>query len=803
MLRFVQDLGYAVRTLARRPALVVVAALSLGLGAGANATVFSLLNTLLLQPPTATAPERLLRIEPGNSNLVSVPNFRDLLPHSVISAYAAYGTMRLDLGRAPETRSVVGMMLSSNLFDVVGARTAQGRAFDAQAHAPQQNARVVIVSDRLWRARSDGFEGLGSAIFLNGQPFTVIGVLAPNFRPLTGALRPDVYVPISSALAPDIGERRAPMLTLIARITPGATLDQVASAFAAESRRLEAAFPDVNKQFGNRPLVVPVSGLASLQGRSAPQGLYVIVAAPFVLVGLVLLIACANVAALLLAHGLSRRREIGIRLALGAGRRDLVRMLLTESLLLSVAGALIGLMLTVWVMSAIAGIRLPNVPDAMELGLTFDTSLWVYLAGLILATTLICSLFPARQALRQVVIDALNTDSAGQRIHGRLSLRRALVVVQVSVAALLVFLSVVCLQSLRSVIEVAPGFDVDAGIVARLDLDPVRYTPSQVRLTAERLSERIAQVPGITAVSYANIVPLGGDSSIAFPIGDARPGANGPETNVTNVGPDYFKTMGIPFVRGREFIPADRDGAPLVAIANEALAQALFGSGNPIGRRVRRHADAPDYEIVGIVRNSKYQFLSEAPRPLLYVPYLQSGGRLMLHARAVGQPALLVAAVRAAITGTDAALMPDVRTLRDVTSQEFTMRRAGTALLGALGIVGLLLSIVGLYGLVAHTVSQRTSEFGIRIALGAQSGSILWAVIGDSVRLTVVGIVIGLGIAFAVIRPLGFLFADASPTDFATLVPVALTFIMVSLVASFEPAWRAVRIDPLVALRRD
>ena len=393
--------------------------------------------------------------------------------------------------------------------------------------------------------------------------------------------------------------------------------------------------------------------------------------------------------------------------------------------------------------------------------------------------------------------------AGGQRVRRRLSLRRALVISEVAVSALLLVVSFVFLRSLWSVANTAPGFDVDSGIVARVELNPVRYPPERARLFAEQLMERAALLPGVTAASLANVVPLGGDSNLAYPLSDITPDVNGPETNITNVGPDYFRAMNIPLVRGREFTAADRTGSQPVVVVNEALAHALFAGRDPIGRRVRLNPNAPYHEVVGVVRNSKYQFLSEDARPLLYFPYLQAGGRLMLHVRAAGAPVAVVPAIRGLISELDKTLLADVRPLKDVASQEFTMRRAGAALLGLLGSVGLVLAIVGLYGLIAHTVAERTPEIGIRAALGAQRLSILWTVLRDGLRLTGIGTLVGLAIAILITRPFAFLLAGVSAADPTAIAAVAGLFAVISALACLGPAMRALRVDPLIALRQE
>jgi len=794
----IQDLIYAARSLRKAPGLVAVVVLTLALGIGVNTTVFNLLNLMLLAPPTALEPDRLVRIEPGNGNQISYLNFRDMAGSPAFAGMALTTGASLNWRNGDAVEPVPAMALSANYFQLLGVHTWLGRTFTLDDAAPD----VVVLSYEFWRRRFASDRGiLGRTVNLNGRPFTVTGVMARGYRAAMGALIPQMFVPVSPAVSDGMEDRRSGTFSVVARLAPGMGREQAQAAFTSMAQALEKAYPNENRSFGRPAFVVPLSGLGSLQSRNSQPQFWIGLAAPFVVMGLLLAIACANVAGVMLARGAMRQREIAIRLALGASRRRVVRMLVADSLLLSLAGAAGGLVLTAWATPLLSRIQLPNTPPLPAVTLEMDARLGLYTLAVALGTCLFCGLIPARRSTRPQILPWLKkTALEGAGGGGR---RRVLVAGQVAVSTLLLVVCLLFLRSLWYIGTIHPGFDIDRGITAKVAPERGNFTTEQAYAAAEELVRRVKSLPGVEGASFASLIPLGGDSVGGETELKDRPDYRGPMIQYSNVGPEYFRTMGIRVARGREFQEADRKGAPAVAVVNETFARLAFPEGGALGKLVRAQTGRPEpwREIVGIVADNKYAFYAEGPTPQMFSPFLQTGGRVFLQVRTAGAPAGSSGAVRRAIAEMDHSLVADVRTTRDAASLEFALRRLSTALLAAMGALGLLLAMIGLYGVLAWEVSRRTAEIGIRMALGASEGRVRLLVLRKTLLLVGAGIGAGIGIAMVATLPLRSFLAGVSTADPLTMGGVAGLLAVVSVAASWFPVRRATRIDPIVALR--
>ncbi|HEV3197286.1 MAG TPA: ABC transporter permease [Bryobacteraceae bacterium] len=800
----IEDLSYAARSLRKTPGLVAVVVLTLALGIGVNTTLFNLLNSMVLAPPTALAPDRLVRIEPGNGNRISYRNFLDMGSSPAFVGMALSSGTTLNWRRGDVVEQVPAMSLSANFFALAGTPAWLGRTFSAEEAAPERNPAVVVLSYDFWKRRFDADRGvIGRTIDLNGRPFTIIGVMGHGYNVVMGAMNTQMFVPIGPAVSPGLEDRRSFGFSVVARLAPGVGRAQAGAAFTAMARPIEAAYPNENTSFGNPAFVVPVYGLGGLENRQSHPEFFIGLAAPFVVVGLLLLIACANVAGVMLARGAMRQREIAIRLALGASRARVVRMLLADSLLLSALGTAGGLLLTAWISPLIAQIRIPNTPTLPPFELQMDPRMALYTLAVVVATSVFCGLIPARQSTSPQILAWLKrTNLQGSSGGG---MRRLLVGGQVAASALLLVVCLLFLRSLLYIGSVDPGFDIDHGITAKVAPEQKSFTPEQSHAVAEELARRMQALPGVQSASFASLVPLGGDSVGGDVLLQDRPDFRGPMIQFSNVGPGYFRTMRIEVRRGREFQPSDRKGAPAVAIVNQSFARLLFPNGDALGKLVRPQTANPEpwREIVGVVADNKYAFYSEAPSPQLFTPFLQTGGRIFLQARTAGAPAGSIEAVRRTIAEFDKSLVADVRTTRDATSLEFALRRLSTALLAAMGVLGLVLSMIGLYGVLSWEVSRRTAEIGIRMALGASPRRVRRLVFRNALAPVGLGAGCGIGAAMLVTLPMHSFLAGVTHSDPLTIGSVTVLLMLVSLAASWFPVRRATRIDPMAALRNE
>ncbi len=799
------DLHYAARGLRKHPELLVITALSLGLGIGVNTTLFNVFNIIVLQKPTAVESNRIVRIEPGNSNGISYLDYRDLPGGAAFTGMAITSNTVLNVRIGNDIQQVPGLAVSGNFFEVLGVNPYMGRAFNAEESIPERDPRVAVLSYDFWQRHLHGDGGdLGKTLTLNGRPFTVIGILARDYRAGMGFQVPEIYVPVSPTVAPNLGERGHATFQLLARLAPGVTRQQAEASFTASAQALEAAWPVENKEFGRPAWAIPAFGPASLQGRASPPEFFIGLAVPFVILGLLLLIACANVAGVLLARGAGRRHELAVRLALGASRGRLIGTLLAESLLLSAFGAAGGLLLTAWLAPLLSQIRIPNTPPLPSLPILADFNLVLYTLSIALLTGLMCGLIPALQSTRLNITPGLRQNPL---LRGRKRLRSLMVVGQVAASALLLVTCLLFLRSLLYIGTVNPGFDMQHLLTAKITPIQGGLTQAQNDRFAVQVTERLDAIPGIVSVSYASLIPLGGDSVGSQAKLKDRLEWRSPMILLSNVGPRYFGTMGIPLLRGREFLANDRRGSPPVVIVNEAFVKLAFPDGNALGKLVRAptsNSPEPWREIVGVVADNKYEFLGEQPRPQFFLPFLQmGGGRLILQARTAGPPALSIAAVKRAIAEQDGSVLAEVQTTKDATSLEFVLRKISTMVLAALGALGVLLAMIGLYGVLSWDVSRRTAEIGIRMALGASRAAVRRMVLRDGLILVGAGVGLGIGAAMLLMLPIRFFLAGVGTADPATIAAVAAILMLVSVGASWFPVRRATRIDPITALRYD
>jgi predicted permease len=763
-----QDIRHSGRSLRRSPGLVIVSALSLGLGIGLNAILFMGISTVYGYEPTMTQPQRMVGVEPGYANQFSYPDYQDLKSSGIFADAVGFRTGGLNMGSAGRLTPVTLLVVTANYFEALGVRAHLGRMFSATEATPERDPRVVVVTAGFWRnwLRGDP-AAIGESIVLGGEPFTVVGVLPDDYRAVFGWIGPQIYTPISRLTLSGFEDRGTPSLSVLARLQPDATMSQAQAAVTTFTASLERMYPD----------------RLSSKGRSAR-----------VTGALVLLIACVNVAGLLMARATERRREIAVRVAIGAGRARVVQAMLIESLLLVMTGGVLGLAMAY----AVNWAPLPSEMAPLRNLMALNARIVPYGLPSVLVITLICGVLPALRATRARVVDDVR--QSGDGATPRTWMRQALVVGQLAMS---LFLVVATLLFVRSQIQIGRtdlGFDLDHGIVARFGLDQRQYAGEARALFAERLVERIAQVPGIAMASVANFVPLGGESLLRSFHPAGRTDIPGTRPSTYSVGPDFFRTLGIRLLKGREFGSADRTDRSAVAIVNETFVKTYFPGQDVIGQYVQIE-DESNAGVIGVVRDHRIGTIGEAPQSVIYYPFAQRPRTLIIHARA-SSPDGLVASVQRAIDEIDATVPVSAQTLRSATSLEMNMRRLGTMLVGTMGAVGLLLAMIGLYGVMTYVAASRTAEVGIRMALGASRPRIRHEMLLRAVKVVARGVALG-ALASLALTPLFRTFlAGVSPFDPIAFAGAAVLLTIVGLTASYIPARRSSRLDPMRALRQ-
>ena len=814
-----QDLRYGLRLLAKSPAFTLIATLSLALGIGANSAIFSMVNVILLRPLPVTEPDRIVSVfmtdsrNPGNLPLSHL-NYEDLRDqNTVFSGMAALAFAQVNWSSGTESEQIPAQVVSGNYFSLLGANPALGRGF--LAAEDQQATPVVVVSHGFWE-RSLGSDAsiVGRTLTLNRTPFTVIGVAPKGFTGTGLGAGPSVWLPMSMHLVAQPNftwyeQRRGLFLFAFGRLKADVSADQADANLKTIFAQLEQAYPNDNR--GRSAGAVPL-----LQARLNPQGddgggVVQISMILMTVVGIVLLIACANIANLLLARANRRRREIAVRLALGASRVRLVRQLLTESTLLSLLGAGLGLMLAKWLLDALstADLALP-LPVGDDLGL--DGRVLGFTAALAIVTGLLFGLAPALQASKADVVPVLKNESVPSGCSRRglaalTNLRQSLVVVQIALSLVSLVAAGLFLRSLRESQSIDTGFATRSVLVMNFNLGREGYTPERGQLFYRQIAERAAALPGVQRAAIAQNAPLGGGLlRSVMPEGADTTTRDRILVQVNSVSPGYLETLGVPLQRGRDFTDTDVEGAPGVVIVNEIMAARFWPGQDALGKRFTFFGDDDFTTVVGIARDAKYNAVAEDPTPFIYQPLRQNySPAAVLHVRAAAEAAPLAAAVRREVQQLDPTLSVfNIRTLEDQVATSLAPVRTNVIMLSAFGALALLLASIGLYGVASYSVAQRTREIGVRMALGARSGSVLRLVLGQGLQLVAAGLAVGVGAALflsAAIPP--DLVPNVSVRDPLTFAATATLLGGVALIASGIPAWRATRIDPLVALRSE
>jgi putative ABC transport system permease protein len=797
------DLRYALRQLIKAPGFTAVAILTLALGIGACTAIFSVVNVVLLRPLNYPKPDRIVIIRETNlpqfpEFSVSPPNYLDWEKQTKSYEYlAAYTGAGLNLTGEGEPQRLVGVKATAHYFDAYGVKPVLGRMLLPDEDAPGKN-HVVVLSYPFWQRVFGGTRDVaGRAIQLNGEPYTVVGVAPIGFG-LTSKV--DVWTPM--AFKPDEtanDARGGHYISVVGRLRPGVTAAQARAELEVIASQLAKQYPDSNKGWG-----IILMPLQDYSVRDVRPVLYTLLGA----VGCVLLIACANLANLLLARATARHREISIRAALGASRGRLVRQLLTESVVLSLCGGVAGVILARWGLDALLALAPTSLPRISEIHL--DNGVLIFSLALSIITGLVFGIAPAWLAARADVNEALKQGSRGSTEGGaRGRLRSALVVLEVTFALMLLGGAGLLARSFMQLAHVDPGFTPDNATLLRLSLPQKKYAmPEQQTAFADALLERVKALPGVQSAGITHSMPLVGDYVLGFNI-EGRPAiapSDLPSTNYYAVTPDYFRAMGIRLIRGRTFTPQDDAKAPRVAVINETMARQQFPNEDPIGKRINI-TNGPDTwrQIVGIVGDIKQYGVDKATSAQAYEPFAQVPfSSLNVVIRTNGSPAALLGALRPAVYAVDKDQpVGTIRPLEEIMAESIASQRFAMTLLTVFSLVALVIAAVGIYGVMAYSVVQRTGEFGIRMALGAQQRDVLRLVLAQGGRLVGLGLIIGLAGTLAASRAMGSMLFNTSAQDPLTLGTITLLLGAVALIACLLPANRATKVNPIEALRAE
>ena len=812
------DLCYAWRMLIKSPGFWIVAVLALGLAIGANTSIFSLFNGVMWRPLPVKDPQQLVVVATKQRGLdfpipLSYPDFQDYRQlKAVFSDMIGYVPDPVNLQAGGRPTRAWAELVTGNYFSMLGLEAVRGRTFAAdEGWVPGKDA-LIVLSYKYWQTRFGGNPDIvGRSVQVNKHLFTIIGVAPERYHGAYYFLEPDFYIPVTtmSLLDPksadDLNKRGATYLRVLARLQPGMTPTRALAAAQPTDRRLAQEFPESHKDMSL--LMIPELNARPEPGLGAfmSKAVWIFMS----LAGLVLLIACANVANLILARANGRRKELAMRFALGASRGRMIRQLLTESVLLALCGGIAGLVFARWAAMALMSIRIPTDLPLHLFDLRVDWRVFAFSFLVASITGIVAGLMPALQAHRTDLADTLKVGGrSGGGSTGHHRFRNALVVAQVAVSLLLLACAGFFIRSFQNSANVDMGFRVDHTLMMSVDLGLQGYSEERGQQFYKQISDRVKSLSGVRDASFAAYIPMGYENDIVnvYPDGQPVDNKSRAETSFNNqVQPDYFRAVGVHVIKGREFTEADSATAPKVAIVNETFANKIWPGQDPTGKIFRTEKDGPAIQVVGLTRTGKYTFLYETPQLFVYFPVAQryvAAATLMVYSQ--DDPLRLVGPVRDQIQQLDGSLpVFDVNTMEAHVEygKPLLPARLGAMLVGAFGMLGLVLATVGVYGVVSYSVSQRTHEIGIRSALGAQRRNVLGMVLKQGMTMALIGTAIGIVLAFLLFRGLHSVLYGVVSTDLVTLAAVSSLLLAIAFVASYIPALRATQVDPVVALR--
>ncbi|UCC73206.1 MAG: ABC transporter permease [Gemmatimonadota bacterium] len=810
------DLRYSVRCLLRRPGFAVIALLTMALGIGANSAIFSIVNAVLLRPLPVESPDRLVEIysqeeEDDVPITQAYPDYLDIRTRDdLFSGVTAYTADFFSVGVGARSEVVFGESVSGEYFDVLGVPAAVGRVFIAGEDDEPGALPVAVISDGLWKRRfASAPDIVGKTLRVRGRPFEIVGVAPPEFKGLLVGFASEMWIPLTAnasfAAGSDLlDDREARWLLIKGRLRGGVTPDQAAAGLDGLARHLAETYPESNA--GRRFPVIPTNDV-----RLHPmidRALVPVAALLMSVVGLLLLIVCTNLANLLLARALARRKEIAVRLAIGAGRGRLIRQLLTESVLLGLLGGLLGLLVAWWTAKLLVSFQ-PPVLFKLSLDLGIDGRVLAFTFFVSLLAGVLFGLAPALQATRPQLVPALKDelDTVARRFR-RFGLRGSLVIVQVAVSLVLLVGAGLFVRSLIGAQSIDPGFERERAAIMTIAPELSGYDENRAENLFSDLLERARTLPGVEAAALASHLPLGVavNTNSVYVEGAGTTPDDAPRSDLSVVSAGYFETLGVPLLQGRDFRDQDDGSAPSVAIVNEAAARRFWPGTSPVGKRLR--LGGPDRElreVVAVMRDTKVRTLGEEPRPLVLLPRRQDYRSIMsLVVRTSGDPAAMLPVLqREALLLDESLPIMELKTMSQHLGIMLFAPRMGGILLGVFGGLAVLLATIGLYGVVSYAAAQRTREVGIRVALGARPRDVVRLIIEQGMILVGVGAAIGLALGFAATRPLGSFLYGVDVSDPTTFLGVALLLVGVAFLATLVPAVRAARLDAMVALRRE
>ena len=811
-----KDLRYAIRSLIKRPGFVAVAVITLALGIGANTAIFSLVNTVLLRSLPVDQPHQIVSIAirgKGDSmSAFSFPNFRDFRDRNdVLAGLFVHRFVPLSLSRSGANERIWGFEVSGNYFDVLGVNAIKGRTFHQDEDKTPLANPIAVLSYESWQARFGGDPNIvGKDVLLNNHQFKVIGIAPEGFKGTELVYTPEIWLPSSMMSWVEPGadwleDRNTRNFFAVGRLKPGVSARQAEASLNLLAQQLAKEYPDTNE--GQSIKVVPPGFILPDIRGAVVSFTWVLMGA----VGLVLIVTCTNLAGLMLARATDRRREIAIRLAMGANRVRLMRQLLTESVLLSLVGGIAGVLLAFWIVNVLLAFKPPiDFPLAMDVNIDWHVLLFSLCVSVLAGA--IFGLAPALQATRPGLSQALRETSA-QGGAARTRLRSVLVVAQIAISLVVLIAAGLVVRTLQRLQTMNPGFDPQNALTMSFDLGLQGYDEQRGQQFYHQLTERVQSLPGVKSATVSSYIPLSlnyNSRNIFIEGQPAERGENVPTAMNASAGPRYFETMHTPILQGREFNDQDQAKSEQVAIVNETFVRRLMpnvsSTAEAVGKRFAfGAASGPFMRIVGVAKDGKYFSITEDQRPFVWTPMAQdyqSSG--ILTVRTEGRPESLLGAVRKEVQTLDPNLpLFDVKTLTEHMRFALFPPKIAATVLGVFGLVALLLSAIGIYGITSYTVAQRTHEIGIRLALGAQLSDVLKLVLSHGLKLTIIGAALGLFGAYLATRAITSVLYGVSATDPLTFIGVSALLIGVALVACYVPSRRATKVDPLVALRNE